>query len=161
MSNKNEENAMLEEITRRNCGQKLPLICKAAGISLKELADVLGEKQSTLSHIKRGPKQGRLPTQRFMDKLRALALIRPNGLANECEEPGKLTAAAVAVGLAAIARTKLLGTMGVVAGAFTGGLVGAVLSFGVLHAVDAICRRLGLAYREADDRVEITRDKEG
>jgi hypothetical protein len=153
---------MLEEITKDNCGECLKLICDGAGMSLKKLAEVLDEKQSTLSHIKRGPEPpGRPPSQNFMNKLRALSLIGPSGRQDDASQGAKLTPAAVVAGLSAMARTKLLGTVNIIAGALAGGIVGAVVSFGVFHALDSICRKFGLSYKEANDDLEISRISDG
>jgi transcriptional regulator with XRE-family HTH domain len=165
MARKNTEEELLEEITEeiteKNCAEKLDLICQVAGISLKELAKLLGENPATLSHIKRSaknPKSGRTPTPRFMDKLRTLASIRPKGLRTGIPTEQKLTTAAVAAGLSALARTELLGSAAVVAGTLLGGIAGGLVSFGMLHAVDAICKKAGLSYKESEGNVEITKE---
>lgn len=162
MARKSMDKKLTDEITPEDCGKKLDLICKAAGISLKKLAELLGEKPATLSHMK--PKtngeNGRKATQKFMDKLRALALIRPKGYAHEETHTERLTVDDVAIGLSSLARTSLLGSPAVVAGALVGGIAGGLLSFGMLHAVAAISKQLGLSYRESEDELEITRESD-
>ncbi|MCD6364429.1 MAG: helix-turn-helix transcriptional regulator [Planctomycetes bacterium] len=154
MRRKNIDIGLPDEITSQNCGEKLDLICGAAGISMKELAELTGVQPATLSHIKSGRRQ---PTQKFMDRLQALALIRPKGYEREAEGAA-FTASAVAAGLSSLARAKLLGSAAIVAVACSGGIGGGLLSFGVLHAVDAICKKLGLACKESKNEVEITKE---
>lgn len=154
MASKSIDRALTEEITPQNCGEKLDLICQVAGISLTELAALLGEKPATLSHVKNGR---RAPTPRFMDKLRALSLIRPKGHQQEVKHSSAMTAAAIAVGLSSLARTTLLGSAAALAGTLVGGVVGGLVTFGMLHAVDAICNKLGLSYKETEDELEITK----
>lgn len=162
MATKNAEGALLEEITPENFGTKLDLICKVAGISLTALAEVLDEEPSTLSHIrireeKREPR--RKPSPKFMDKLRALASIRPKGLAT-VQSTQKLTSVAVVAGLNAVARTKFLGSAAVVAGTCLGGIVGGFLTFGVLRAVAVICKKQGFSCKESEGELEISKDSE-
>jgi transcriptional regulator with XRE-family HTH domain len=155
MASKSTDKALTEEITPQNCGQKLDLICQVAGISLTELAAMLGEKPATLSHIKRGRRK---PTNKFMDRLRALSLIRPKGYKREEKWATALTVVAVATGLSSLARTRLLGSAAAVTGMLMGGVIGGLLSFGMLHAVVAICKTLGLDYKESQDEIEVTRN---
>lgn len=153
---KNRQKELLEEITPENCGQKLDIICQAAGISLTKLADLLDEKPATLSHIKSGRRR---PSQKFMNRLRALALIRPKGYERQDEEFEPLSVAAVVAGLNTLARTSLLKKAAFLAsGARLGLAIAWPLPFGVLYAVDAICKKLGLSYKETEDELEITTD---
>jgi len=160
MVRKSMDTKQSDVITQENCGEKLEDICNAAGISLMALANYLGEKPSTLSHMK-STKNRRNATQKFWDKLRALAAIRPKGYPHKEIDPGRITIGDVAIGLSSLARTQLLGSPAVVAGALVGGIVGGVLSFGMLQAVGVISKQFKLACRESEDELEITKEPNG
>lgn len=61
-----------EPIHTENCGQKLKLVREVSGLSRRELADALGCSESTVVRIET---KKTLPTEDFMNRLRALTVI--------------------------------------------------------------------------------------
>lgn len=146
-----------EEITVENCGAKLTEICEASGMSLKELASVLGVKQATLSHIKNA---NRVPTTDFMNRLLAIAMIKLTITASDGIEGTRLTVESVVRGLAAFARTNWLGTRSTIIGGIVGSVAGASLTYGAIIALRKICSEHNLSCEEVDDRLDIKKDHE-
>ena len=150
---------MQETITKANCRDMLKQILERAGVSPSKLARILDMAPSTLSHIRNGPRK---PSTEFMNKLRALALLQPEGHDPSPEDRREFTVDTVVAGLLSLGRVSLLGKSAIVAaGAIAGGLLGGAISYGVLHAIDSLCRKNDLKYEEVEGQLEIRRPEDG
>jgi len=180
--NPEQKKQMEEELTQKNCGEKLKLIRDISGISRRQLAEVLGVQESTIYRLEKGPGK---PSLEFLNTLRALQLIgyawfkkmskRERSKAAEfiCTGAGSgagagaavaaissagtvsgLSAAGITSGLAALGGT-MLGGMAVVASIpVAAGLVG----YGVAKGIKKICKANKLSCKKREDQWEIVKE---
>jgi predicted XRE-type DNA-binding protein len=181
-----EKKEMEEEVTRENCGKKLTLILRIAGMSSRDLAEVLGVRESTIIRLQKGDIT--TPREEFMNRLRALQVI---GCAkfkdlNESEKSkaaefvgtGAFTAGGIAASIGAVSCAGAVGglsaagiTSGLAAigGSMVGGLAlvasipvaAGILGFGVLKGIKKLCESNDLCRKEIDYRWEIRTKAEG
>ena len=84
MENKDTEQGSMDPITRENCGQALRNIRGKFGkMSLEDLAKILGVSRSTVMRIEDGRT---LPSDEFMNRLKALQLIGVSKFRTLCEK---------------------------------------------------------------------------
>ena len=182
-TSKEQEEEMMEQITKDNCGKKLKLIREVTGISRRDMAKVLDVSESTISRIETGKTK---PTNAFMNKLLGLVAI---GYAVYSKMSGKdkekvseyigvsggvvagvggaigaisasgivagLSAAGMTSGLAAIGGGTMLGGLAVVA---TIPVAAGVAGFGLVKGIKAICKANRLSCKEIDNKWEIKRE---
>jgi len=177
-----EEAEFKEPVTKENCAAKLRLIMNRLSISRREMARMIGVSEST---IRRLEQEITLPTDEFINRLRALCAIgaaRYSTLSSsEKEKVSELlgaaggTIAGVGGSIAAIGALGAVGgfsaagiTSGLAAiggGAmFTGiGVVAAIpiatglAGYGLIKGIKAICEANNLSCTEVNERWEIRR----
>ncbi len=178
-----QRRAMLEPITKANCGDKLRLVRDVSGLSRAELAQSLGVSESTIYRLET---RQTAPTDDFMLRLAALVAIGHARYARMSEEEkeklsaylaatggakggiggaiaataardllGRVSAAGVTSGLAAIAGT-MLGGLEVVARL---PLIASAAGYKFVKNIKAVCDANSLRVREVDGRYEIARKR--
>jgi len=176
-----QKQAMLEPITKKNCGRKLRLVRDVSGLSREELAKAIGVSESTIYRLERGETA---PTDDFMLRLASLVAIGHAKYSRMSEkEKGKLSeylgaavgiSAGVRGAIAAVAASQLVGRLS--AAGITSGL--AAVASGMLEGLatiatlpiaagaagyrfvknlKAICDANRLRCEEVDGRYEIVR----
>lgn len=179
--NGEQKKKMEEEITKKNCGEKLKLIRGILGINRRELAQTLGVRESTIGRLERGITE---PSQDFMNRLQGLQLVgyatfkklsdADKEKVSEFIGTGAGVAGGVAASIAAISASGTVGglsaagiTSGLAAigGSMLGGivvaatipLVAGVLGYGAIKGIKKICEANRLSCERHDDRWEIRR----
>jgi transcriptional regulator with XRE-family HTH domain len=178
----NQKREMEEEITVKNSGEKLRCICKITHMSQRDLANVLGVREYTISRLMNGKSYA---SEEFLNRLRALQVIgiaKFKKLSKEekssvAEKIGAGTGIGAGVG-ASIAAVSAAGSVfglsaaGIASGlaAIGGSMVGGValvatipvaaglLGYGVAKGIKKICEENRLKCEDLDDRWEITKD---
>lgn len=176
---KAQEEAFMEPLTPENCGKKLLLVRDITNLTRRELAQIIGCSESTLSRIERGAS---LPTKDFLSRLTGLVTIgyyKYSRLTNSEKEKiseaiGASGGAAAGVGgaLAAISASGLvpgLSAAGITSGlaAIGGSMLGglavvavipiatAAAGYGLVKGIKAICESNRLSCTAVDDKFEI------
>ena len=178
-ANDEEKEKMLEPITTKNCGEKLILVRDILDIPRRELAQIIGCSESTLSRIERGVS---LPNKNFILRLTALVTIGRHKYANLSEKEkdriseviansaGVISGVAGAIGtilatggigLSAAGITSGISALG--GGALLGGagLIAAIpvsiglASYGIVKGIKKICEANKLSCKEIDGKYEI------
>jgi len=178
-----EQKTLLEElVTKDNCGSKIKLIKKVAGISHKNFAKTIGVSESTLRRLENRKND---PTEDFMNRLMALSYVgvmKYGKMSDSDKEKisefvgtsggvvagvggsiaaigaagvvGGFSAAGITSGLAAIGGGTMLAGIGVVAAipVATG-----ALGYGLVKGIKAICKANNLSSDEVNDRWELRR----
>ena len=175
-----QKQAMLEKITRENCGKKLKLVRDVSGLSRRELAKLLGVSESTIFRLET---KNSMPTTNFMMRLAALTAIgrakyskmsekEKERLSEYVGTAGGVTAgvggaigaisasgsvagfsaAGITSGLAAIGGGTMLGGLVVVA---TIPVIAGAAGYGLVKGIKAICEANKLDCKERDGRYEI------
>lgn len=173
-----------EEVTVENCGAKLKLVQRIAGMSRRELAKIMGAPEATLRRIESGET---VATQDFLTRLRALCVIgrarfeemsdserqkaseligigggAAAGIGASVAAVGAagvagFSAAGITSGLAAIGGGAMLAGVGVVAAIpVATGLAG----YGLVKAIKHILAANKLETQEVDGKWEIRRMRE-
>jgi len=177
----NQKKEMLEPITKDNCGDKLWLVRKVSGLSRRELAKILGVKESTIGRLEN---KKTLPSQDFLNRLQGLQVVGYATFKRLSEaDKEKIsefigTGAGVAGGVAAsVAMISTAGSVGglsaagitsglaVIGGSMLGGIVAAALipvaagalGYGAIKGIKKICESNKLSCKELDGRWEIRR----
>jgi hypothetical protein len=179
-TNDEQLRAMREEVTKENCGAKLTLVQELIPMSRRSCAKMLGVSEATLRRIESGHS---LPTEDFMNRLRALCVI---GRARfEAMSDGQKEKVSETVGASGGVITGVGGAMGAIsvlgavsglsAAGITSGLAaiggGTMLAgiavvaaipvatglagFGLVKGIKAICEANKLSSTEVDGRWEI------
>ena len=183
--NDEEKKEMEEEVTRENCGKKLKLILRITGMPPRDLAKVLGIRESTIIRLIEGTITK--PREEFMNRLRALQVIgcakfkdlneSQKSKAAEFVSGGAFTAAGITASIGAISSVGAVGglsaagiTSGLAAigGSMLGGLAvvasipvaAGVLGYGVVKGIKKICENNELSCKEIDYRWEIRKKPE-
>jgi len=178
-----QKQKMTEEVTQENCGEKLLLIRMISGMSRRDLARVLGVRESTIYRLEHGTTK---PSQEFMNRLRALQVIGVSRFRNMGEAEKKKAAETIGVGTgigagigASVAAISTAGTIsGLSAAGITSGLAAiggtmlggiavvatipaaaGLLGYGIVKALRKICEENELSCEEFDDRWEIKSNK--
>ena len=182
-----KEKALFEEpVTKENCGSKLKLIREVMGISRRQLAKTIGVSESTLRRLEDSPDGGgTLPTEDFMNRLKALSVIGVTKYAEMSDSQKEKISEVVAASGGIIAGVggsiAAIGAAGSVAGfsaaGITSGLatigggtmlagIGVIaaipvatglLGFGLVKGIKAICDANKLATKEVNEKWEIRR----
>jgi DNA-binding XRE family transcriptional regulator len=175
-----QKTKMEEKVTVENCGEKLRLIRDVSGISRRELAEVLGCSEATISRIET---KKTFATNDFINKLRGLSTVgyykfskmteAEKGVIGEAVgsaggvatgvgasiaavsaagSVGGLSAAGITSGLAAIGGGTMLGGIATVAAIPVAvGLAG----WGLVKGIKAICTANNLSCEEINEHYEI------
>lgn len=185
-----EENSNIdwtEKVTKDNCGEKLRQIREVTGMSRSDLAQRLGCSIATVARIEsRSEKTRSMPTDAFMDTLRALCIIGHEKYSNMSEEEknkileysslgggvgggigaaiGTVSAAGAVPGLSAAGITSGLAAIG---GSMLSGLAivatlplaGGALGFGVAKGIKKLVTANKLYTKTLDDRFELYANK--
>lgn len=174
-----QKRKMTEEVTQENCGEKLLLIRMISGMSRRDLARVLGVRESTIYRLEHGTTK---PSHEFMNRLRALQVIGASRFRNMSEVEKKKAAETIGVGTgigagigASVAAISVAGTVsGLSAAGITSGLAAiggtmlggvaviatipaaaGLLGYGIVKAIRKLCEENELSCEEFDDRWEI------
>ncbi|MGD1042157.1 MAG: helix-turn-helix transcriptional regulator [Sedimentisphaerales bacterium] len=178
-----QKRKMEEEVTQENCGDKLLLIREVSGLSRRDIAQILGVRESTIYRLERHITK---PSKVFMDPLRALQVIGISRFKNMSEVEKKKAAEMVGVGTgigagigASVATISAAGTVsGLSAAGITSGLAAiggtmlggiaviatipaaaGLLGYGIVKGIRKICEENELSCKEFDDRWEIRSKK--
>lgn len=174
-----QKEKMLEPLTSENCGEKLLLVREVSNLTRRELAQVIGCSESTLSRIERGVS---VPTKDFLARLIALVTIgyyKYSQLTEADKEKisetlgtsggvlagvggaiAAISASGVVPGLSAAGITSGLAAIG---GSMLGGLAvvavipvaTAAAGYGLVKGIKAICESNRLSCTAIDDKYEI------
>lgn len=140
------------EITKQNCHKAIAGICKQAGITRKELAQLLGVSPSNITRIEKNKEAA---GEDFMNRLRALQVLGHAKFKKLTASDKKkaaaasgqsLTTAGVLAGLTALGSAKFA-----VAGLVSiplFGLGAVVLGYGIIKALKHLCDKNNLSCRE-------------
>jgi DNA-binding XRE family transcriptional regulator len=175
-----EKQEMEEEVTKTNCGGKLKLVQRISSLSRRGLAKILGVSEATLRRIEN---RTSLPTDEFMDRLRALCVIGRARfeMMSEAEKEkvsdtlgasggviagvggalGAVSASGAVAGLSASGITSGLAAIG--GGTMLGGIavvaaipvVTGLAGYGLVRGIKAICIANKLGSKEVNGRWEI------
>lgn len=175
-----QEQEMMEPVTKENCGKKLKLIREVTGISRRELAKKFDVSESTISRLETGKTK---PTNAFMNKLLGLVAIGYavySKMSKKDKEKvseyigvsggvvagvggaiGAISTSGAVAGLSAAGMTSGLAALG--GGTMLGGLVvvatipvaAGALGFGLVKGIKAICEANKLSCKEVNERWEI------
>ncbi|MDE2476586.1 MAG: helix-turn-helix transcriptional regulator [Alphaproteobacteria bacterium] len=170
---------MEEQLTARNCWKKLKLVRDISGLSRKQLAKLVGVSESTIVRLET---QKTLPTDEFINRLRALCLIGHakyskmtkaekehlsdlfgtvggavsgvGGAIGAVSASGVagLSAAGITSGLAALGGGTMLMGIGVVAAL---PLATGLAGYGLVQGIKHVCEANNLKCVKLDDRFEL------
>jgi DNA-binding XRE family transcriptional regulator len=174
-----QRDAMEEPITLENCGQKLRLLRDVSGISRRELAQIIGTSETTISRLET---KKTTPTQEFMNRLRALVVIGFYKFKDMSEAEketlseavgaaggvvagvgGAFAAVSASGAVAGLSVTGITSGLAALGGSMLGGLaVVAVIpvavglgGYGLVKGIKAICDANRLSCTDIDGRYEI------
>ena len=177
--NEEQKVAMMEGITKTNCGKKLKLIRDVSGLSRRDLGKIIGSSESTISRLERGESE---PTNEFLYRLSGLVAIghaKYSALSESEKEKlsdyiGLSGGATAGVGGAIAAVSSCGTTLGLSAAGITSGLAaigGSMLGglavvasipiaagaagYGLVRGIKAICDANKLSCKEVDGKYEI------
>ena len=173
-----------EDVTKKNCGEKINFVRWISGrISKREFAKLLGVSEATIRRLELGETE---PTDEFMSRITALCVIGISkfGKLKEAEKEkvsealgvgggvvagvggalGAVSAAGAVTGLSAAGMTSGLAALG--GGAMlTGiGVVAAIpvaaglAGYGLVRGIKRLCEANKLSCREKDGRWEISKE---
>ena len=179
-----QKEAMLEPVTRSNCGKKLNLVRDVSGMSRRDLASTVGVAESTIYRLET---QKTLPTTDFMLRLSALVAIGHAQYAKMSESQKEkvseyigatggvaagvggaigaisasgtvagISAAGITSGLAALGGTMLGGIAVVASVPVAAGFAG----YGLVKGIKAICEANRLNCKEVDGHWELVPEEE-
>ena len=181
--NEEQKQRMLEQVTKENCGEKLALVREVSVISRRELARRLGVSESTLRRLETKESD---PTDKFMNRLRALCLIGHAKFdkMSEAERErisetlgagggvisgiggaiGAVAASGSVAGLSAAGMTSGLAALG--AGSMLAGIgvvaaipvAAGLAGYGLVKAIKKLCEANNLSSEERNECWEIRRD---
>ena len=175
-----------EEVTKKNCGEKLKLVREISGISRTELAQKIGLSEATIRRLENGDSE---PTENFMNRIRALCVIgiAKFGKLSESEKEkvseslgavggviasiggsiGAISASGAVAGLSAAGMTSGLAALGAGSMLIGIGVVAAIpvatglAGYGLVKGLKKICEANKLKAKEVDGKWEILTNGKG
>lgn len=183
--NPEHKKQMEEELTQENCGGKLKMVRDISGISRRQLAEVLGVQESTIYRLE---KQQSLPSQDFLNTLRALQLLGyarfKNMSKKERSKAAEFICTGAGIGAGAGAAVAAISSAGTIAGLSAAGITSGLaalggtmlggmavvasipaaaglVGYGVAKGIKKICKanKLSCSFNKLDKRWEITKDE--
>lgn len=177
--NEVQKREMLEPITTDNCGQKLKLVREISGMSRRDLAQVLGISESTISRLERGETK---PTNDFINCLSALVVIGHSKYSNLSDSEkeklsdylglgggatagvgGSIAAVSASGTVAGLSGAGITSGLAAIGGSMLGGLavvasvpiIAGAAGYGLVKGIKAICKANKLSCKEIDGKYEI------